>query len=73
MGRRSIPRVHSPTVRHMVPMVLKLKTRATSATSLRLSWAAGYMRSGIRGSQGPNTKMVNNTQGVRVFVVDAWS
>jgi len=50
----------------MVDMVVKAKTDATTATPTMLCSAAGTITSGISGSHGPKTNMVNNIQGVSV-------
>ena len=57
----------------MVRMVATLNTPATSATPAALLAATGCVRIGIRGSHGPNTKIVNSTQGVRAGAAAAWS
>jgi hypothetical protein len=52
-----------PTI---VAMVVRPKIVATSTIAPTLDFAAGYMIKGMRGSQGPNTKIVKRTQGVSV-------
>jgi hypothetical protein len=47
-------------------MVVRPKIVATSTIAPTLDFAAGYMIKGMRGSQGPNTKIVKRTQGVSV-------
>ena len=51
----------------IVSMVVNPKTDATRMTPGILCCAAGYMTNGISGSQGPNTKIVNNIHGVRLL------
>ena len=48
----------------MVRIVVRPKARVTRTTPNKLCLAAGYMRRGISGSQGPKTKMVKRIQGV---------
>jgi len=48
----------------MVAIVARLKIAATTTTPPGLSLAAGNMSSGIRGSQGPKTKIRKRIHGV---------
>jgi hypothetical protein len=47
-------------------MVTKPKIDATSATLIILLLAAGYIRIGINGSQGPNKNTMKRIQGVKL-------
>ncbi len=67
MGSRFAPRERSMTILSIVAIVTIPKTPVTSTRPKVLLLAAGYISSGIRGSQGPNTKMVKSIQGVRFF------
>ena len=58
----------SRTSPSMVSMVTTPKTMDTWATPQELFWAAGYIKIGIRGSQGPRKNMVNSIQGVILFL-----
>lgn len=58
------------TAASIVEMVTTPNTAATIATEAILPFAAGYMIRGIRGSQGPKTKIVNRIHGVRLFESD---
>ena len=62
---KDTPHAVSITMVSMVPMVTIEKTAATRNVPNMLLSAAGYISSGIRGSHGPNTKIVNNIHGVR--------
>lgn len=60
----------------MVVIVAKVtspNTAVTQATASMFPRAAGYMRSGISGSQGPKMKIVKRIQGVKEADVDAGS
>jgi hypothetical protein len=48
----------------MVLIVTIEKSTDTITAPLILFWAAGYMTSGIRGSQGPKIKMMKRIHGV---------
>ena len=50
----------------MVPIVITPKIEATTATCIIFCLAAGYIISGISGSQGPKTNIVKRIQGVRL-------
>jgi hypothetical protein len=52
-------------------MVKTAKTAVTSIIPETLCFAAGYIRMGISGSQGPKTKMVNKIQGVMLAFPEA--
>ena len=54
-------------------MVQVPKTKTTAARPAKLLFAAGYMRIGISGSHGPNTRMVKSIQGVRLTVFSPFS
>ena len=49
----------------IVIMVTEAKAMVTKTTPVELSMAAGYINTGINGSHGPSTKIVNRIQGVR--------
>lgn len=68
LGNRSMTKVETSTTAIMVPMVTRANTAATIDTPQRLCAAAGYIRMGIRGSHGPKIKIINNTQGVTLFL-----
>jgi hypothetical protein len=59
MGMSAIPRLRTSTIPVMLATVVRLKTEETSMMPhpAAAGCAAGTMRSGIRGSQGPKTKM----------------
>jgi hypothetical protein len=48
----------------IVGVVKNEKTAVTISIPEMLFWAAGYIKIGINGSQGPSTKITNSTQGV---------
>lgn len=56
------------TMVSMVAMVTAENTKATSTIPCKLCRAAGYMSTGIRGSQGPKTKTIKRIQGVRFIL-----
>ena len=58
------PKVEMITTVSMVKIVVALNVMVTAIRSGRLFFAAGYIKMGIRGSHGPNTKIVNKIQGV---------
>ena len=58
------PQEAAAMIVNMVKIVVKPKARVTNTTPPMLCLAAGYIRSGMRGSQGPKTKMVKRIQGV---------
>lgn len=64
--RKPAPQDETAMIVSMVKMVVKAKTDATRMTPGMLCLAAGYMTSGIRGSQGPKTKIVKSIQGVKL-------
>ena len=51
----------------MVDMVTKPNTSVTPNKLCQSPCAAGYIKTGISGSQGPSTKITNNAQGVMDF------
>jgi hypothetical protein len=51
----------------MVRIVEREKAVITRIRPSRLPLEAGNIRMGIRGSQGPKTKMINNIQGVMIL------
>ena len=59
-----MPNADIKTMAIMVDSVAAAKTVVTAARPQRLPCAAGYMSKGISGSQGPKTKITNNTHGV---------
>ena len=64
---RLIPQEDSKTIPSIVANVVIVKTPTTRNIPEILLFAAGYMSSGIKGSQGPRTKIVNKIQGRNVF------
>ena len=60
------PNSDAKTTPSIVAMVTMPNMDETRITSKIFPFAAGYIRSGIKGSQGPKTKIVNKTQGVRL-------
>lgn len=69
-GSFESPRNEAQTMASMVPMVVRPNIEATSATVHMLPLAAGYMMSGISGSQGPNTNIVKRIHGVKETVFE---
>ena len=67
IGRRFAPKERSITILSIVTIVTTPKTPATSTRPKVLLFAAGYISKGIKGSQGPNTKIVKSIHGVRFF------
>ena len=63
------PQEAAAIITNMVKIVVTPKASVTKATPPMLCLAAGYINRGMRGSQGPNTKMVNRIQGVSVDLV----
>ena len=59
-----IPFEASRTMPSIVEMVITEKTIITKIKPTVLCLAAGYISIGIKGSQGPKTKIVNKTHGV---------
>jgi hypothetical protein len=55
------------TILNIVAIVTTPKTLITRTRPKILLFAAGYINNGIKGSQGPNTKIVKSIQGVRFF------
>lgn len=66
IGRKLIPNNDTSTTLNMVPIVTIANTNVTIISPNSEFLAAGYIRIGINGSQGPNTKTVNRIQGVRL-------
>ena len=64
-GKKLKPAWPSKTTVSIVVMVTNPKTVATITVPDSDSRAAGYISSGIKGSQGPKTKIVNSTHGVK--------
>ncbi len=58
------PNKGSSTMAIIVRIVVRLKTITTKTTPEVLCLAAGNISKGIKGSQGPNTNIVNNIHGV---------
>lgn len=52
------------TATTIVISVTMVKMSVTATTAQTSPAAAGYIRTGIKGSQGPKRKMVNSTHGV---------
>ena len=68
------PKYAAMTQASIVVMVTTPKTIATATIANTLDLAAGYMMSGISGSQGPKTKMINKTHGVTFAASEpAWT
>lgn len=59
-----MPKPEISTIVSMVEMVAIEKTPVTIINPEVLCLAAGYMRSGISGSQGPKMKIVKRIHGV---------
>ena len=59
------PSLKASTTDIIVAMVTAEKRSETRTTPLMLCSAAGYMRMGISGSQGPSTKTRKRIHGVR--------
>ena len=53
----------------IVAIVTVPKTAVTISSPDKLFLAAGYMRIGINGSQGPNTKITKSAQGVMLCLL----
>ena len=51
----------------MVSMVTSPNTKDTCIIPQVLAWAAGYIRMGMSGSQGPRKNITNRIQGVMLF------
>jgi hypothetical protein len=64
VGNIFIPYNDTITMPSMVPIVQMEKIADTYTTPKVLALAAGYISNGIKGSQGPNTNIVNSTHGV---------
>jgi hypothetical protein len=58
------PNLKARTTDIMVPIVTTEKSTDTIIVPDKLSWAAGYINKGIRGSQGPKTNIIKSIQGV---------
>jgi len=58
------PSLNASTMPIIVAIVTMEKSTETTTDPAMLFSAAGYIRMGIRGSQGPKTKMRNRIQGV---------
>jgi hypothetical protein len=54
------------TIHSMLAIVTKPKTDATRPTPIILLSAAGYIRRGISGSQGPNRNTMKRIHGVKL-------
>ena len=63
-GRKSTPARPRKTAANIVAVVTVPKTAVTPIKSKSPPLAAAVIISGISGSQGPKTKMMNKTQGV---------
>jgi hypothetical protein len=59
------PKLNAFTTINIVPIVKIEKTAVTQKSVRKLKLAAGYINSGINGSQGPKTKIVNSIHGVK--------
>jgi hypothetical protein len=64
--RKLAPQEETAIITSMVNIVARPKDEATNITPEILCFIAGYMTRGIRGSQGPKTKMTKSIQGVRL-------
>jgi len=67
------PWTDASTIVSIVNRVVRPNTDTTTTTLGILCLAAGYITRGINGSQGPNTNIVNRTQGVRLCPGAAWT
>lgn len=56
------PRYEAITIMTIVPMVITPNTIVTPMRVHQSLRAAGYIRTGIKGSQGPRIKMINRAQ-----------
>jgi len=63
--RKLAPQEETAIMASIVNIVARPKAVATTITPEILCLRAGYMTRGIRGSQGPKTKMTKSIQGVR--------
>jgi hypothetical protein len=73
VGRKFIPRREIKTTPNMVAIVTIPNTEVTRITPPTLLFAAGYIKIGMRDSQGPRIKIVNKTQGVKFFFSREWT
>lgn len=62
-----VPWTSTSTVASMTANVAIRNTLVTAATPSHEDCEAGYISSGMSGSQGPKTKIVNSNQGVTCF------
>jgi len=58
------PNLKERTIASIVLIVTIEKSTDTITAPLILFWAAGYMTSGISGSQGPKIKIMKRTHGL---------
>lgn len=69
IGRKLTPAFARRTAPNIVAMVMTANTDVTTTRPKILLCAAGYISSGIKGSQGPKTKMINRVHGATFAVV----
>ena len=63
IGTKLTPALARRTAPNIVPTVVMANTDVTTTRPKRLLCAAGYIKIGIKGSQGPKAKMINRVQG----------
>ena len=63
IGTKLTPALARRTATSIVPTVVTANTDVTTTRPKRLFCAAGYIKIGIKGSQGPKTKMTNRVHG----------
>ena len=61
-----MPKADIITILIMVVIVTTPNTEVTAISPHGLFFAAGYINKGINGSQGPKTKTVKSTHGVKL-------
>jgi hypothetical protein len=66
------PILNASTINNIVDMVTAENKRDTITAPEILFSAAGYITIGIRGSQGPNTKIRNSIHGVVFTALLSW-
>ena len=68
-GMKLIPALASITIAIIVDIVVIPKTAVMNIRPETLCSAAGDIKIGIKGSQGPKMKMINRTHGVTLVVL----
>ena len=61
------PEIVNKTIDSIVTIVVIANVNVTSTNEITLLFAAGYIRTGIRDSHGPKTKIINRIQGVNFW------